>query len=111
MSKHCCSTPAVHDGLVYVADCGRQIYCIDAATGKVQWTQQAKADIWASTLVADGKVYVGTNRGDFWILAAGREKKVLCTLDLDSPVSSTAIAANGVVYVATMTKLYALKKQ
>jgi outer membrane protein assembly factor BamB len=110
LKEHCCSTPSVRDGLVYVADCGRQIYCIDAETGKVCWTQDAKGDIWASTLVADGKIYIGTNRGDFWILAAGREKKVLSTLRLDSAISSTAIAANGVVYVATMTKLYALQK-
>jgi len=108
LKEHCCSTPSVRGGLVYVADCGRQIYCIDAETGKICWTQEAKGDIWASTLVADGKVYLGTNRGDFWILAAGREKKVLSTLRLDSAISSTAIAANGVVYVATMTKLYAL---
>ena len=111
LKEHCCSTPAVHDGLVYVADCGRQIYCIDAETGKVRWTQEAKGDIWASTLVADGKVYIGTNRRDFWILAAGREKKVLSTIELDSPISSTPIAANGVVYVATMTKLYALQNK
>jgi hypothetical protein len=45
------------------------------------------------------------------IHAAGREKKVLCTVDLDSPTSSTPIAANGVVYLATMTKLYALQKK
>ncbi len=111
LKEHCCSTPSVHDGLVYVADCGRQIYCVDAETGKICWTQDAKGDIWASTLVADGKVYIGTNRGDFWVLAAGREKKVLSTLRLDSAISSTAIAANGVVYVATMTKLYALQKK
>ncbi len=111
LKEHCCSTPSVHDGLVYAADCGRQIYCIDAETGKICWTQDARGDIWASTLVADGKVYIGTNRGDFWILAAGREKKILSTLRLDSGISSTTIAANGVVYVATMTKLYALQKK
>jgi outer membrane protein assembly factor BamB len=110
LKLHCCSTPAVHDGLVYVADCARQIYCIDAATGKICWTQETKGDIWASPLVADGKVYVGTNRRDFWILAAGREKKLLQTLDLDSPIAGTAIAANGVLYVNTMRKLYALAK-
>jgi outer membrane protein assembly factor BamB len=110
LKEHCCSTPAVQDGLVYVADCGRQIYCIDAETGKICWIQEAKGDIWASTLVADGKVYVGSNRRDFWILAAGREKKVLSTIELDSPISSTPVAANGVLYVATMTKLYALQK-
>jgi outer membrane protein assembly factor BamB len=110
LKDHCCSTPAVHEGLVYVADCGRLIHCVDAGTGKVCWTQETKGDIWASTLIADGKLYVGTNRRDFWILAAGREKKVLSTVQMDSAVSSTVAAANGVVYVTTMRKLYALKK-
>jgi outer membrane protein assembly factor BamB len=110
LKDHSCSTPAVHDGLVYVADCGRMIHCVDARTGQVCWTHETKGDIWASTLVADGKVYVGTNRRDFWILAAGRQKKVLSTVQMDSAVSATPTAANGVVYVATMRKLYALKK-
>jgi outer membrane protein assembly factor BamB len=111
LKDHCCSTPAVHDGLVFVADCGRLIHCIDAETGREYWTHEAGADMWASTLVADGKLYVGTNRGDFWVLAAGREKKVISMVKLDSNTSSTPVAANGVLYVATMRKLYALQKQ
>jgi len=110
LKEHCCSTPAVHDGLVFVADCGRQIHCVDAGTGQACWTQETKGDIWASTLVADGKVYVGTNRRDFWILAAGRERKVIRTIELDSATSSTPVAANGVLYVTTMRELYALQR-
>ena len=111
LRQHCCSTPAVHDGLVFVADCGRQIYCIDAGTGKVYWTHETKGDMWASTLVADGKVYIGTNRGEFWILAASREKKVISTIELDSDIAATPVAANRVLYVTTMQKLYALQRQ
>jgi outer membrane protein assembly factor BamB len=110
LKNHCCSTPAVHDGLVFVADCGRLIHCVDAATGRECWTHDAGADMWASTLVADGKLYVGTNRGDFWVLAAGREKRVISTLRLDSDIAGTPVAANGVLYVTTMRKLYALRK-
>ncbi len=110
LNEHCCSTPAVHDGLVYVADCGRMIRCVDAATGQVCWSHETKGEIWASTLVADGKVYVGTQRRDFWVLAAGREKKVLSEVRLDSAAAATPVAANGVLYVTTMKKLYALQK-
>ncbi len=111
LKEHCCSTPAVHDGLVFVADCGRLIHCVNAGTGRACWTHETRGHIWASTLVADGKVYAGTNRRDFWILAASREKKVISGVELDSPTSSTPVAANGVLYVATMKKLYALRKQ
>ena len=108
LEKHVMSTPAVHDGLLYIADMGRKLHCIDAATGERVWTHEVKGECWASPYVADGKVYLGTRRGDFWILAAGREKKVLGSVELKSPVSATATAANGAIYIATMTHLFAL---
>ena len=110
VATHCCSTPAIWEGLVFVADCGRNIHCVDAETGRPYWTHESNGEIWASTLVADGKVYVGTRRRDFLILAADKEKKVLCTVKLDSPIAGTATAANGVVYIPTMKTLYAVQK-
>ncbi|MBM3840321.1 MAG: pyrrolo-quinoline quinone [Verrucomicrobia bacterium] len=106
--KHTVSTPAVHDGLVFIADVGRTVHCIDAGTGKPYWTHELKGDVWASPLVADGKVYLGTRRGDFWVFAASREKKILSRVELGSPISATATAAHGVLYVATMKHLYAV---
>ena len=47
-------------------------------------------------------------KGDFWILAAGRENKVLAMADFKKPISATPTAANGVLYIATMSHLYAL---
>ena len=110
LSRHCCATPSIQDGLVYIVDAGGVLHCIDAETGKPVWTHEAGGEMWGSTLVADGKVYVGTRRGDFWVLAAGRTKKVLATVKLDAPVHTSATAANGVLYVSTMKSLYALKK-
>jgi outer membrane protein assembly factor BamB len=107
LGRHTMSTPAVADGLVYASDT-RLFQCVEAETGKVVWTQELKGDIWASALVADGKVFIGSRRGDFWVFAHGREKKVLNTIELGSPVNATATAANGTLYVATMKVLYAL---
>jgi outer membrane protein assembly factor BamB len=110
LQKHVLGTPAVFKGLVFLADCGRLFHCVDAQTGKACWTHEIEGEAWASPLVADGKVYLGTRRGMFYVFAADREKKVLYTLDLGSPISSTATAANGVLYVATMKRLYAIQK-
>ena len=110
LERHCCSTPSVHDGLAYVADCGGKVHCVDAATGRACWVHDAGRDMWASTLVADGKVYIGTRAGKFWVLAAGRKKQVLSSIRLDSPVISTAVAAGGTLYVGTMKRLYALRE-
>jgi outer membrane protein assembly factor BamB len=108
LTRHALSTPALWQGLVFVADSGRKIHCVDAATGKACWTNDIQGEMWASTLVADDKVYVGTRRGEFIVLAANREKRVLSSLLLDSPISGTPVAANGVLYVATQKRLYAL---
>jgi outer membrane protein assembly factor BamB len=102
-------TPAIRDGLVYIGDAARTVHCIDQKDGKAVWTHKVGGEMWASPLVADGKVYVGTRKGDFWILGAGREKKVLSEADLGAPISGTAAAANGVVYVATMKGAWALR--
>lgn len=108
LERHCCSTPAVDNGLVFVGDCGRTIHCVDARTGERCWTHETKGVIWASTLVADGKVFVGSRAREFVILAASRKKKVLATIELENPVSATPVAANGVLYVATQKNLYAV---
>ena len=110
LQKHVLSTPAVADGLVYVADCGRLLYCVDANDGKIVWTQDLNGEVWASPMVADGKVFLGTRSGSFVIMAASREKRVFSTTELTDPITATAVAASSVLYVATMTHLYALKR-
>jgi len=110
LERHCCTTPAVYNGLVFVADCGRKIHCVDARTGQPYWTHQAKGEIWASTLVADGKVYVATRRRELLVFAASRDKHLISTIELDSSTASTPVAANSVLYITTLKKLYAVKK-
>lgn len=111
LEKHVMTTAAVSDGLVYIADCGRTLHCVDARTGQRVWTHEIKGEVWASPYVADGKVYLGTRSGDFYVLAASREKRVLSELQLGNPISATTTAANGVLYVATMTELFAVKDE
>jgi outer membrane protein assembly factor BamB len=111
LKQHCCSTPSVSSGLVFVSDCGRTIHCVDAETGKPYWTHEAKGDFWASTLVADGKVFAVSRAGDCWILAADKAKRVIGSVELREPVSSTPVAANGVLYIATYSHLYAVQKK
>jgi len=65
---------------------------------------------WASALIADGKVYFASRRGELSIFAHSREKKLLTTVDLKDPISMTPVAANGVLYVGTMRQLFALKQ-
>jgi outer membrane protein assembly factor BamB len=96
------STVSVADGLLYLCDVGGRLHCLDAATGKPLWVHDTKCEIWGSTLVADGKVYMPTSKG-LWVLAAGRQLKVLAHISLGGKVYASPVAANGTLYVATNT--------
>jgi four helix bundle protein len=93
-------------GLVFVGDFSGYVHCLDAETGQAYWTHDMKAHMWGSTLVADGKLYVGDEDGDFAVLAASKEKKVLSETNLGAPVYGTPIVANGAVYVQSNSHLF-----
>ena len=111
LNSYCCSTPSIQDGLVYTSDCGSTVHCLELETGRTVWTHDTAGPVWGSTLVADGKVYVGARTSNFWILSACRQKEVLAKVKLDSAIHNVPAAANGVLYIATMKKLYALAQE
>ena len=104
------STVSVADGLVYAAEHAGKVHCLDAVTGDLVWAYDTRDEIWSSTLVADGKVYVGTRRG-LTVLQAGRERKHLADVRLGSAVWSVPTAANGTLYVASQKHLFAVEDQ
>jgi outer membrane protein assembly factor BamB len=110
LEQHSGSTPAISNGLIYVTDCGKNLHCVDVENGKPYWTHKLRMDSWSSALVADKKVYVGSRGSDFWILEEGKKLNVLDSIKLDSPIHSTPVASNGVIYISTMNMLYAIKR-
>jgi outer membrane protein assembly factor BamB len=101
------ATPSVADGLVYVADYSGEVHCFDASSGERFWVHRMDAGAWgASTFVADGKVYASCESNTLWILAAGREKRVLSSIDLES-MPITPVAVDGILYLSTQKRLRA----
>lgn len=96
-------------GLLFVGDFSGFVHCLDAETGRVYWSHDMKAHMWGSTLVADGKVYVGDEDGDFVVLAAAKEKKVLSETNLGAPVYGTPIVANGALFIQSCTHLFSFE--
>lgn len=102
------STVSIMNGLVFASDFSGVIHCLDAETGKLYWKHDTLSHIWGSTLAVDGKIYVGNEDGVMTVLAADKTKKVLNEIEFDAPVYSTPVVANGVMYIATQTHLYAI---
>jgi outer membrane protein assembly factor BamB len=104
------STAAVHDGLVYYPDFSGFLHCLDANTGEVVWVHDTLAAVWGSPLVADGKLYLGDEDGDVLVLQAGRTLDVVAEVNLGSSVYSTVVPADGVLYIASRNRLFALQR-
>ncbi len=111
LERHACTTPPVFQDLAFVGDLGRNVYCFDAQSGQLYWQHSMRGQVWSSLLVADGKLYAGSHGGDFCIFRASKDKELLSTIRLDGPMSTTPVAANGVLYVNTLTRLYAIVAQ
>jgi hypothetical protein len=104
------STVSIADGLVYCADVAGRLHCVDAETGKPYWVFETGSKVWGSTLVADGKVYMPTEKG-LWILAVGKELKFLGKVILGAPAWPSPVAANGTLFVTSKNWMGAVEKK
>jgi outer membrane protein assembly factor BamB len=59
---------ALHNGRLYMADNGANLICLDSSSGKELWRKSLGTIQRASPVYADGKIYIGTENGKFYIL-------------------------------------------
>jgi outer membrane protein assembly factor BamB len=94
------SSPVYWDGHLYWAHESREVaYCVKAATGEVVYEERLSraGQVYASALLADGRLYYLTRDGKMFVLAAQPEFKQLAVNDLrDGGVfnASPAVAGN-----------------
>ncbi len=101
---------SISKGLVYATDLNGRIHCLDKDTGKVHWVLKTKGDFRANTVVADGKVFVGNSKGDFFILKEGRELEIVHQTRFPQGLSGACIVANGTLFVPAGDTLYAIQE-
>jgi outer membrane protein assembly factor BamB len=102
------STVAIHEGILYASELLGWMHCLDADTGKVHWTHNAEDAVWSSPTYIDGKVFLGTDAGKVYVFEHGKTKKILSTVEMDGRIRATPVAANGVLYVVTDNRIYAV---
>ena len=110
----------VSDGeRIYVLDNGGVLFAFDLKSGKELWKESIGTIAKASPVLADGKLYLGTeNTGDaggkFYIVRPHADKAEILDQDwLGTPQKSeqiiaSPIVARGRIYVASMDALYAI---
>jgi outer membrane protein assembly factor BamB/HEAT repeat protein len=99
-------TPIAKDGLLYVADLGGVIHCLDTTTGATVWKHDTLGAIWGSLLLARDRLYAGNEDGTVTVLRTGRRKELLAQIEMDAPIYSPPALAGDALYVATANRLY-----
>ena len=111
------SSPVIDGDRLYQIDNGANMAAFDVNTGKQLWLKNLGTIQKASPVLADGKVYVGTENGKFFILkpsATGCEildEDALGTAMHPEAIIASAAVSNGRVYVVSDSGLYAIGKK
>lgn len=109
-------SPVMDDERLYVVDNGAIVAAFDRETGKQLWQRSLGTLQKGSPVLADGKLYVGTENGKVYILkpsATGIEvldEDALPDGSLGGPeaIVASPIVADGRVYITSMDAMYAI---
>lgn len=109
------STPLYHEGLLYWVDQRGIAACADAETGKILYEHRldlkgAKDVVYASPVLADGKIYGLSREDGAFVLAVGPEFKLLARNYLDdaSIFNATPTISNGQLLIRSNKALYCI---
>ena len=108
------ASPVMDAERLYTMDNGAIVGAFDLKTGQRLWTKTLGTLQKGSPVLADGKLYVGTENGKFFILrpsASGVEvldEDLLGSAAEPEAIVASPIVADGRVYVASMENLYAI---
>lgn len=111
------SSPVIDGDRIYHIDNGANIAAFDVSSGKRLWLQNLGTIQKASPVLADGKLYVGTENGKFFILkpsATGCEildQDQLGTEAQPEAIIGSAAVSNGRIFFVTDSALYAIGKK
>ena len=110
-------SPIYHDGHLYWASDGGVVHCQEAATGKFLYSERlmpASGQIWASPILADGKLYYVSKEKGTYVVAAEPKFKQLAhnVIEGDKARSNASLAASdGQLFLRNDQYLYCIGKR
>lgn len=108
------SSPVTDGERVYQIDNSANLVAFDIDDGQRLWTLNLGTIQRASPVLADGKLYVGSNNGKFYILRPGAteceilDEDQLGTESHPEPIIASAAISGGRVYVVSEEALYCI---
>jgi outer membrane protein assembly factor BamB len=103
-------SPVVSEGLLHYVDDGGILSCVDALTGEAVYRERLSGKFSSSLLLADGRLWVCSREGVTFVVAPGREFKLLAQNSLEGQIMASPIALDGALLIRTDKALYRLGK-
>lgn len=103
---------AIKDDLLFIADFSGLVHCLDAKTGKPNWTYDMLAASWGSPLIVGDKVYFGDEDGEIAIFKVSAEvqEEPIETMSMGSAVLTSPVVANDTLFIANRNRLFAIQE-
>ena len=102
-------TPLLVGGLLYVSRWNGILVCLRPKSGEVAYRQRIAAGAFtASPVSGDGKIYIASEEGEVYVVAASERFQLLASNKLGEPVLSTPAISDGAVYFRTGRSLIAI---
>ncbi len=115
------SSPVIDGDRIYQADNSSNLFAFDLETGRQLWKQNLGTIQKASVVFGDGKIYIGSESGKFYILRPHADHcevlnevelplsdQGLASQKIPEPVVASAAVARGRVYFVSSDSLYAI---
>jgi len=103
------ASPLLVDGLIYMAAEDNYVTCVDAATGKVVWTEFIGGKYAASPVYADGRLYFFSQQGTTTVLKPARSFQALATNTLSDGFMASPAVAGRAFFLRTKSNLYRIE--
>ena len=107
------TSPVVYqDHLYWVSDRNTTAYCLKLSDGEVVYQKRVASQPYASSVIADGKIYVVTRRAGTIVLAAKPDFEELAQNKLTdgSQFNASPIVSGGKIYLRSDENLYCVAK-
>jgi outer membrane protein assembly factor BamB len=104
-------SPLYYRGQLYLFRRGGIATCLDARSGDVLWKDRLSETgaYYASPVAGDGKIYLASESGILYVLAAGKALKILAQNDIGERIMATPAIVDGTLFVRTESALYAFR--
>ena len=107
-------TPLVYRGLVYNVRYNGVLNVFDMKTGEKKYETRlagATSAFTASPIANDGRVFIASEDGQVFVIAAGPEFKVIAMNEMSTPVLATPALSDGRLLIRTQDQIMAVARK